>query len=52
LIEQPAILDFALYDDINGHSIILRAHLRYTSPPNARVQRRAALLRASAGTKS
>jgi hypothetical protein len=34
LIEQSAILDFALYDDINGHSIIHPVHLRYTSPPN------------------
>src|SRR5262245_27093479 len=27
LIEQPSILDFALYDHINGHSIILRLAL-------------------------
>jgi hypothetical protein len=42
LIEQPSILDFALYDHINGHSIILRTHLRYTLPPNAEAQQRAA----------
>jgi hypothetical protein len=35
LIEQLSILDFALYDHKNGHSIILRTHLRDTSPPNA-----------------
>jgi hypothetical protein len=34
LIDQPAILDFALGDDINRHSIILRALLHYASPPN------------------
>src|SRR5262245_49095149 len=39
LIEQPSILDFALYDHINGHSNILRLGLGL-STTTARRKRR------------
>src|SRR5215471_2844718 len=39
LIEQPSILDFALYDHIDGHSIILRLGLSLSTTPARRKRR-------------
>src|SRR5215471_14515461 len=39
LIEQPSILDFALHDHINGHSIIFRLGLSLSTTPARRKRR-------------